>query len=117
MGIAMGIAVEIAAGFRSGISQWNIKLEDQGMNTTNAPRSVRTSPNRRLSCCICGFSEIRTDEVIDRGILFLAECPRCEYRWTSQEPIAAASMAAPVFAAARFQRVSAVLSREVQSAA
>jgi hypothetical protein len=87
------------------------------MSTINAPRSVRTSPSRRLGCSICGFSEIRTDEVIDRGILFLAECPRCEYRWTSQEPIAAASMTASAFAAARFQRVSAVLSREIQSAA
>ncbi len=87
------------------------------MNTINAPIGVRTSSSRRLSCCICGFSEIRTDEVIDRGILFLAECPRCEYRWTSQEPIAAASMTAPAPATARFQRVPAVLTREVQSAA
>jgi hypothetical protein len=112
-----GIRDGNSGGNRSGISQWNIKLEDQGMNTINAPRSVSTSPKRRLGCCICGFSEIRTDEVVDRGILFLAECPRCEYRWTSQEPIAAASTTAPAFAAARFQRVSAVLSREIQSAA
>ena len=42
-------------------------------------------------CLVCGSSEVRTDEVIDRGILFLAECPRCEHRWTSREPIAPAA--------------------------
>jgi hypothetical protein len=39
-------------------------------------------------CLVCGFSEIRTDEVIDRGVVFLAECPRCEHRWTSRAPFA-----------------------------
>jgi len=29
-----------------------------------------------------------TDEVIDRGLVFLAECPRCEHRWTSRVPLA-----------------------------
>ena len=37
-------------------------------------------------CLVCGFSELRTDEVIDRGTVFLAECPRCEHRWTSRDP-------------------------------
>jgi hypothetical protein len=87
------------------------------MNAIDAIGSVNASFNRRLRCCICGFSEVRTDEVVDRGILFLAECPRCEYRWTSQEPIAAASAATPALATARFQRVPALLTREVQSAA
>ncbi len=87
------------------------------MNAIDATRSIGSSLDRRLRCCICGFSEVRTDEVVDRGVLFLAECPRCEYRWTSQEPIAADSTATPVLATARFQRVSALLSREVQSAA
>ena len=35
-------------------------------------------------CLVCGSCEVRTDEVIDRGIVFLAECPRCEHRWTSR---------------------------------
>ena len=87
------------------------------MNAIGAIQSAHTQINRRLSCCICGFSEIRTDEVLDRGVLFLAECPRCEHRWTSLEPIAADPTAAPAIATARFQRVSALLSREVQSAA
>lgn len=44
-------------------------------------------PSRTLSrCLVCGFTEVRTDEVIDRGVVFLARCPRCDYRWTSREP-------------------------------
>ncbi|HXV36952.1 MAG TPA: hypothetical protein VEC18_07375 [Myxococcota bacterium] len=51
----------------------------------------------RTRCAVCGFSEVRTDEVFDRVFerdqagrwMFLAECPRCEHRWTSREPIAA----------------------------
>jgi hypothetical protein len=39
-------------------------------------------------CLVCGCAEVRTDEVIDRGIVFLAECPRCEHRWTSRAPLA-----------------------------
>jgi hypothetical protein len=39
-------------------------------------------------CLVCGFAEVRTDEVIDRGIVFLAECPRCEHRWTKRMPLA-----------------------------
>ncbi len=43
--------------------------------------------SRTLSrCLVCGFSELRTDEVVDRGTVFLAECPRCEHRWTSRDP-------------------------------
>ena len=37
-------------------------------------------------CLVCGFAEVRTDEVVDRGVVFLAECPRCEHRWTARAP-------------------------------
>ena len=47
------------------------------------------APARAHTCPVCGFAEVRTDEAVDRGIVFLAECPRCEYRWTSRAPIAA----------------------------
>jgi hypothetical protein len=87
------------------------------MNAIEAIGSVGSSSNRRVRCCICGFSEVRTDEALDRGVIFLAECPRCEHRWTSQEPIAVDAIAAPSLATARFQRVPARLSREVQPAA
>jgi len=45
----------------------------------------------RVRCGVCGFSEVRTDEVIDRARVFLAECPRCEYRWTSASPLGPAT--------------------------
>ncbi len=31
-------------------------------------------------CRVCGCAEVRTDEVVDRGLWLLAECPRCEHR-------------------------------------
>jgi hypothetical protein len=37
-------------------------------------------------CPVCGFTGVRTDEAVDRGLVFLAECPRCEHRWTSPTP-------------------------------
>jgi hypothetical protein len=40
-------------------------------------------------CLVCGFREVRTDEVIDRGVLLLNECPRCDHRWT-ERPLAPA---------------------------
>jgi len=78
--------------------------------------SVSTGLDRRVRCGVCGFSEVRTDEVLDRAVVFLAECPRCDHRWTSPDPIAAASAAAPR-ATVRFERVSARFHRQVQPAA
>jgi hypothetical protein len=40
-------------------------------------------------CLLCGFREVRTDEAIDRGMLLLNECPRCDHRWT-ERPLAPA---------------------------
>ena len=49
-----------------------------------------TRPTRTvIRCLACGCSEVRTDEVIDRGLVFLAECSRCRHRWTSEQPIGA----------------------------
>jgi hypothetical protein len=87
------------------------------MSAINAIECVGGGLNRRVRCGICGFSEVRTDEVVDGSILFLAECPRCDHRWTSPEPIAADSVSAPPLATVRFERVSARISREVQPAA
>ncbi len=51
-------------------------------------RDMLDRPLRTLSrCLVCGSSEVRTDEVIDRGLVLLAECPRCDHRWT-ERPIA-----------------------------
>jgi hypothetical protein len=94
-----------------------MKLEDPTMKASHVIGGASASFHRRVRCCICGFSEVRTDEVLDRGVLFLAECPRCDHRWTSLEPIAAPSTAAPPVATTRVQRVAARFSREVQPAA
>ena len=40
-----------------------------------------------IRCLVCGFTEIRTDEVIDRGVVLLHECPRCDHRWTQRESL------------------------------
>jgi len=41
------------------------------------------APTRTIwRCLVCGSTEVRTDEVVDRGIVMLAECPRCDHRWT-----------------------------------
>jgi len=50
-------------------------------------RTLNPLPTRTLTrCVVCGCSEVRTDEVIDRGLVLLAECARCEHRWTSSRP-------------------------------
>ncbi|MEN8181956.1 MAG: hypothetical protein ABFS46_05410 [Myxococcota bacterium] len=44
-------------------------------------------PDRRESeCLVCGFSEIRTDEVVERTVMLLGWCPRCDHRFTLPEP-------------------------------
>ncbi len=45
-------------------------------------------------CLVCGFTEVCTDEVVDRGVVLLAECPRCEHRWTAELPRPSARSAA-----------------------
>jgi len=39
----------------------------------------------RLRCRACGFGEVRTDEVLERGWVLLAECPHCDHRFTIRE--------------------------------
>ena len=38
-----------------------------------------------VRCLVCGFTEVRSDAVIDRGVVLLHECPRCDHRWTQRE--------------------------------
>jgi hypothetical protein len=35
-------------------------------------------------CAVCHGSDVLVDEVLDGGVLLLAECRRCEHRWTSR---------------------------------
>jgi hypothetical protein len=50
-------------------------------------------------CLVCGFAEVRTDEVVAQGVVLLGECPRCEHRWTATlapEPTRALRRRAPL---------------------
>jgi hypothetical protein len=38
----------------------------------------------RRGCAVCGSHEIERDEVLDAGVLGLAQCVRCEHRWTER---------------------------------
>jgi len=49
--------------------------------------SIRSGPGPGSACAICGFAQIRTDAVFDRGWVLLSECPRCAHRAT--QPLAA----------------------------
>jgi hypothetical protein len=56
----------------------------EGPLRTGRLRIELDAPRRSLvRCRVCGFSEVHTDEVEHRGTLILAECPRCEHRWTA----------------------------------
>jgi len=37
---------------------------------------------RAPRCSVCASENIATDEVLDRDVLRLAECRRCQHRWT-----------------------------------
>ena len=87
------------------------------MNAIDVIRPMSAIIRTQGRCLVCGFSEIRTDEVVDRGVVFLAECPHCDHRWTSPEPIAAASAPPTSPAPARYQRVPARVAREARPAA
>ena len=65
-----------------------------------------TAATRTLTrCTVCGFAEVRTDEVVDRGVVVLAECPRCEHRATWRVPsYEATAVAWPERAPARVLR-------------
>ena len=37
---------------------------------------------RTPRCSVCASENVVTDEAIDRDVLRLAECRRCQHRWT-----------------------------------
>ena len=54
-------------------------------------------PGPGHACAVCGSRDVQVDAVEQRGWLLLAECARCDHRWTQtlrEEP-------APVRALAR----------------
>lgn len=34
------------------------------------------------ACRVCASRRVWVDEVLERGVLGLAQCSRCDYRWT-----------------------------------
>jgi hypothetical protein len=56
------------------------------------PRTLAGALRTLTRCLVCGFREVRTDEVVERGVLLLNECPRCDHRWT-ERPLAPAASA------------------------
>ena len=52
----------------------------------------RIVQGRRLrGCSVCGSHEVDRDEVLDGGVLGLAECMRCQHRWTERPLLHAAA--------------------------
>ena len=71
-GLGLGLGEREGLGLRLG----------EGRSVWNMP-----TPDRTISrCLVCGSTEVRTDEVVERGIVFLAECAHCDHRWTSPLP-------------------------------
>ncbi|HKA14634.1 MAG TPA: hypothetical protein VKH41_06425 [Myxococcota bacterium] len=62
------------------------------------------------ACGVCGSREVHTDAVEQSGWILLAECPRCDHRWTEPLRAAPASGRAAV-------RVAAAMRPEVANAA
>ena len=57
------------------------------------PTQLQATHRTLTQCLVCGSREVRTDEVVDRGLVQLHECPHCEYRWTaSGVPLAVAAV-------------------------
>jgi hypothetical protein len=58
--------------------------------------ALRAAHRTLIRCLVCGCTEVRTDYVHDLGWIFLAECPRCDHRWTKRgEPPARAIRVCP----------------------
>ena len=62
------------------IAMKSLRRERAAARVPTLTRAMRTLTR----CLMCGFREVRTDEVLDRGVLQLNECPRCDHRWTQR---------------------------------
>ncbi len=60
----------------------------RGGFAARSERRVGPTARRTTSCPVCRCDSVRVDEVEAAGRLHLAECPRCEHRWTSRAAIA-----------------------------
>lgn len=71
-------------------------MRNQFLQTRSLRTQLRRLDRSQTRCLVCGFSEVRTDEVFDRALVLLHECPHCEHRWTQ-----AASTSAPTLVPTR----------------
>lgn len=61
---------------------------------------MRSHSRHTTRCAICSCREVRTDEVFEHGPMILAQCTRCEHRWTARrepagEPIPIRTQGSP----------------------
>jgi len=72
--------------------------------------TVPRTPREAGPCRVCGCPRVWTDEAVDRGPVLLAECARCQHRWTaSLDPASRAAgplRAAPLAIAPEDARVA-----------
>jgi transcription elongation factor Elf1 len=61
---------------------------------------------RAATCPVCGSREVASDAVEHGGWLMLAECVRCDHRWTQPFAQATARAAVKVSARARLPEVA-----------
>ena len=54
-----------------------------GGGSMQAIERIGTNQRAGAHCHVCGCDEVVTDDVIDESWLWLAECPRCDHRWTA----------------------------------
>ena len=66
-------------------------MRNQFLQTRSLRTQLRRLDRTQTRCLVCGFSEVLTDEVFDRALVLLHECPHCEYRWTRAAPASAAT--------------------------
>ncbi len=49
---------------------------------SDSPQALVLDAPPPCGCPVCGYEAIRLDEVVDAAPVLLAECPRCEHRFT-----------------------------------
>ena len=78
-------------------------MRNQFLQTRSLRTQLRRLDRSQTRCLVCGFSEVRTDEVFDRALVLLHECPHCEHRWTQE----ASALAQPLLATRHAREVPA----------
>jgi len=67
--------------------QLHLRTPSRGGFAARTARQIAPPSRRTAPCPVCRCTAVRFDEVEAADVLHLAECPRCEHRWTSTAPI------------------------------